>query len=198
MAFIFLLPLNALFLWIHLRSQFLTWRSGRRRFVGTFILLTAGHLVAWGVVQAIRGHVRPVHGERDVDWARTVEQIDLALLGFTVVLLVTAIWKTEEPGVSNLRLERENARRLIGMLMEGTLQADDFRDLEPTLKQLEESARPLAARLSGADLDLLRLWRTAAHDVLAQIEGKDLNDMARLREEANVTLTKARVNLSLG
>lgn len=192
----FLLALNALFLWIHLRPQFLTWRSGRRRFVGTFILLTAGHLLVWGLVQCIRGHVRPAVVPSNVDWRITLEQAGLALVGFWLVLLVTAIWKIEEPGVSNVRLEREKAKELIGKLTANTLSRQEFRDLEPTLKQFEASAGSLAARLEGADLDLIRSWREAAQNLLPLLEGKDFNDVARLHEEANQELTQASARLA--
>lgn len=194
LAMLLLLGLNALLLWIHMRPQFLTWSTGCKRFWGTFLFLAVGHLLVWGFVLLMQGRAQLALS--NIDWSFTVEHIDLALLGFTVVLLASAVWKAEEPGVSNLRLERDNARRLIGRLQDSTLESEEFRDLEPTLKQLEESARPLAARLTGPDLDLLRAWRNAGKDLLGQVQGLDANDIARIRRDAAQVISQAVKDLA--
>jgi hypothetical protein len=184
LAMFLLLGLDALFLWTILRPMFLTWGTARLRFCGTFVLLTVSNLLLWGAMLWARGRARLSFDLADLDWTQTLQDLDLGLLGLTAVLLVSAVWKTEEPGVSNLRLERANARRLLSRLQEGTIERDEFNDLEPTLAQVEESARPLAAHLSGPDVDLLRTWRGAARQLRDALRGLDYNDREEIRRRA--------------
>jgi hypothetical protein len=191
LAMLLLTLLNGLFLWIHVRPQFLTWRTGCRRFFQTLLLLTVGHILVWGAMLLIRGHARFAYNLSSEDWSFTVKQVDLALLAFGIVLLSSAVWKTEEPGLSNFRLERDNAQLLTVKLRDGTISGQEFLDLAPTLKQMEESARPLAARLSGPDLVLLQAWRTAGKVLCEQIENKDVNDIELVRSEAKSAIDSA-------
>jgi len=45
--------------------------------------------------------------------------------------------------------------------------------------------------LSGPDLDLLRAWRNAGKELHGQIENLDVNDIARIRKEADKAIADA-------
>jgi|SRR3954471_4854503 len=196
LVLVLLFALNTLFLWLHLRPQFLTWSTARGRFWGTLGILTLGNLVLSGAVLLLRGDATLSLDPAEIDWLFTLHCIDLGLLGLTVALLVSAVWKTEEPGVSNLRLERENTLMLVSRLQSGTINRDEFNDLRPTLAQLEDSARPLAARLSESDLALLAIWRKSSRELHDLLQGKDFSGLRQLRQDHQESVNSALRELS--
>jgi hypothetical protein len=196
LTMVLLLSINGILLWTHMRPQFLTWGIARTKFCGTFLLLTVIYLVLSGVILVALGRAGMALLEpAGIDWKFTAQCVSFGLLGLWVVLSASAFWKTEEPGVSNLRIERSRAIRLVDLLHKGKLQPEEYRSLVPTLRLMLASAESLIGRLGGADLELLSAWRTAAKSLVPEIDGLAYADINVIRPQLDCVLQEALAKL---
>lgn len=188
--------LNGLVLWTHVRAQFLTWRTARRPFLGTYILITAAYLLLFAFVIVQTGQARVSLVTPDLHY--TVRCILVGICSILPALLVSALWKSEEPGVSNVRLQRGVALSLLRRLHDNKITADDYRALVEVLETLPKTARTARSQLlMETDRKLSTLWANAADDMFAVLRGKAVTDYYDhpKREELQSTIAVEQNNL---
>lgn len=167
--------LNGLVLWTHVRAQFLTWRTARRPFLGTYILITAAYLLLFAFVLVETGQARVSFVAPDPHY--TTRCILVGICSILPALIVSALWKSEEPGVSNVRLQRAVALSLLRRLHDKKITADDYRALVEVLDALPKTARTARSQLMmDADRNLSTVWATAAYDMFTVLREKTVTD----------------------
>jgi hypothetical protein len=179
------MALNAVWLWAHMRPQFLTWQTGRKLFAGTFITLTLVYLLIFAIVLVARGQAVPSLQHPDAVF--TIQCALLVAIAMFGVLGVSAIWKLEEPGISNVMHQRSKALRLAASLLSQKATSDEYRELAKTATALAESTRNLNTQLARKlDSELCASWEEAATMIAVTLTGKALTNY-----NANPSLSKA-------
>jgi hypothetical protein len=190
-----LLGFNAMLLWAHLRSQFLTWKIAREPFLGTLAALVSFYLAAWAVILLWRGEAK-IAIDTTLDPIFTLQCLDLGLTGMVPALLLSALLKSEEPGFTNILIERDNALRLLRRLAEGTLEPGEHRALSRALDQLRASAEPLLGRVrTRRELLLLKAWDQGAGQLADHIRGLGYHELMSARTRMQAQLTEAMAKL---
>lgn len=173
---VLLLVFNSVLFWTHVRPQFLTWRIARRPFLGTYLLLNLAYLAIWALT-VIAGDA--AFTLTDADPVLILENMALGFAGLTPALLASALWKTEEPGVSNLRVARNNAKRLLHKTVEGSLEEREYPALRRSLASIATDSEPLLGRLRlRQEFQLLNGWKKAAARATTELDGKAYHDLS--------------------
>ncbi len=176
------LVFNAVLFWVHVRPQFLTWPMARCPFFGTYIMLTLAYIFLWGLLQMITGRAELVLGN-GVDPAFTLHNLILGVAGLTPALLASSLWKSEEPGVTNLQVARENVIRLLRDLLDGRLQEGEHRALGQALRVIATDADTLQGCLRlEEEYRLLQVWKRAADSLKAEVLDTAYEDLMSRRE----------------
>ena len=88
-AFLAVAVLNALVFWTHLRTQFLTWETARRPFLGTYFLLTILYLLIFGLVLIYTGQATVSIVDADLQY--TARCVLIGTCSILPALLVSAL-----------------------------------------------------------------------------------------------------------
>lgn len=180
-AAIVVAALNALLLWAHIRVQFATWRLAIKPMTGTYLLLSAACVAVGGAALWLRG--RAQFAPRDADVVFTGEVVLTALSSLGVALAVSSFWKTEEPGLADIRMERNVALRLLAKLP-SNISANQYRALVDTVKAITGSANTVQVKLSrDADRELVASWAEAASELYAILYKKTVHDYVELQRD---------------
>jgi hypothetical protein len=188
--------LNALIFWTHVRTQFLTWSTGRKAFLGTFLFLTILYFAIFGVAMILTGQA--IVSFRDFDLLYTARCVLAGACSMLPALLVSAVWKSEEPGVTTVRLQRQVGLDLLRRLRAGSLPKNAYRTLLEVLEVLPKSARTAQSQLPReADRTLGGIWAGAAesiHDALREMAMDDFY-LTNIRQELEPTIAAAQAAL---
>jgi hypothetical protein len=195
-AFIAVAVLNALVFWTHVRTQFLTWKTARRPFFGTYSLLTAVYLLIFGLVLVQTGQaaVSIRHG----NLTYTAWCMLAGTCSILPALLVSALWKSEEPGVTNIRLQRAVALQILRCLHDEKVNAVDYRALVEVLDTLPKTALTAQSQLIGqTDRNLCALWSNAAQEMYSALRDKAVEDYysSAIHSTLELTMSTGQANL---
>lgn len=187
-----LLVFNAILFWTHVRSQYLTSRIAGGPFFGTYTVLTLTHSLLWGLIVLFEGTEL---AWKDADPVLTLQNVALGLAGLTPALLVSSLWKSEEPGVSNLRIARENAISLLSDFLKDRLREDEYPALKKSLQSIATDSEALLGRVRlPEERRLLEIWKKAAKSGNETLSGLAYHDIAR-RPGLSPTLESVRAML---
>jgi hypothetical protein len=192
-----LLGLNAMLLFSHIRAQFLTWGFAHRPFFGTFCALTLTYLLLWGAILVARDQADLAlnHG---FDFVYTLHCIAYGLIGLVPSLSLTALLKSEEPGVTSVRNERKTAQRLLSDLLAGRLQEGDQKVLQSSLEQIQGSANSLLGQLrTREEQNLLEIWKKAAKKAGTQVANQGYRELNDLPSQVKDEVASALNDLNL-
>lgn len=173
-----MLALNALSLWAHLRTQFLTVETAWRKLTGTYVVMTVFFIVLFGLVSMARGEIRFTLRDASLDDTAHVSVVALTAIALSWFITAAPFLKTEEPGVGSVRQKRRNSLALLRELLDGRTTPMDT--LVRTLKGLADDAASVAETVSeNLDRQLAESWAEAATTLHALLQGwssKDFRD----------------------
>lgn len=188
---VLLFALNGLLFWGHVRLQFLTWRTAVVPVAVTYCGLTISYLAFWAAMAVLRGRVTV--SLMHPDPLLTTAEVGNAVAGMTAALFVSSIWKTEDAGVSNARLERQTALDVLKSYP--NIEERDFKRAVDAIVSLRESLAALESRLPRqADREVAGRWRQAATELAtlfrdyALDQVRTITDNVRRVEEATRAL----------
>jgi hypothetical protein len=175
-----LLLFDGAILWVGLRTQFLTWETGRRTFGVTYLVLLSVYILIWGTVLLLRHTVRFVGVPGDMEsLGVTLHTMTIAAAGLGPALAITALWKFEEPGFASVRLARKTALTILDAASPTSpMSADGLSTLRGALASISRdgaTSLPRAARQE--DRQLLRAWIGAADAILAATSDLAIEDL---------------------
>lgn len=185
-----LLVLNGIALWIHVRTQFLTFRTMWRHYVGTYIVMTSVFVVIFGVVSIARDEID--FTIRDANFEDTTRAAVMALSAISLSWGVSAtqFFKTEDTGAGGVRQRRRNALKDLKELLDDRLTAKDVDRLVGTLKRLSGDADAAASSLSEEqDRNLASNWKNAAETLHNLLEGLSPKDFREIRKNIESDLS---------
>jgi hypothetical protein len=169
--------LNALLLWSNIRTQYLTWATARRPFVGTYVMLTASYLASYAVIVVLVGRAKPSIASPDMGYG--LQCVTLAMLTLTAALGISGVWKSEEPGFGNLRLQRRRAQHLLDSLIAAppSISTDEYQALIDVLAQVVATSASVKGQVSDdSDFALIRIWSAACDKLNQAIDRTTLAD----------------------
>lgn len=178
-----LLVLNGIVLWIHVRTQFLTFGTTWRHYVGTYIVMTAVFVVIFGVVSIARDEIHFTIRDGSFEDTTRAAVMALSAISLSWGMSATQFLKTEEPGAGGARQKRRNALNDLKKLLDGKLTAKDMDRLVDTLERLSSDADAAASSLpEEQDRKLASSWKDAAktlHNLLKGLSPKDFREIRK-------------------
>jgi hypothetical protein len=187
-AVLVLLAFDSAVLWTNIRPLFLTWRLARTTFLFTLASLVGVYWAAWGAALAMRG-VAPLALVNDtpVNLRATLMTFGAALTGLAPSLLVSALWKFEDPSLSTVRLTRAKVLALAERAQRAAIDETEFTQLRSALDTFLKDCPSAEARLTPeAGSLVLRKWAEGAGGLKKAFDGIAVSDLPRFGNTAAV------------
>jgi hypothetical protein len=152
----------------HVQPQYLTSATALRPTIGSYVIILVIHFAVWSGALWVTGLVKPAFLSGIVlDQKLTARVVGLGLAALIPVLSVTAFWKSEDPGLTNLRLYRANALEGLEKLRDQKINEDSYNLLKTALANLDSEQATVRTRLRSArDRELLGQWSRCASPLL--------------------------------
>lgn len=195
-AFAAITVLSALVFLTHVRAQYLTWQTARRPFLGTYLVLNVVYLLVYGMVLLLTGQATIDFDNPDIVY--TARCLLIGACSILPTFLVSALWKSEEPGVTSARLQRGVALQLLPRLIVENVDRYEYRALVEALGALAKTARSTQTQLmTKTDRALSGLWADAATALHEALRGKAVDDYygSPIREKLDEFVAAETANL---
>jgi hypothetical protein len=182
--------LNGIIFWRHLRPLFLLFNTAKPTYFRWLLVLVAAFPLAWGGTLLLRGEiVMALLTPARIDYRLTWKCIYVGEAALTMVLLVSSLWKADEPpGLPGFRRAWHTTTSILRAAMAGTLSDDDLSRLNSTLQTLGEGAK-LAGVVSPQDVRLIQRWSEEAVKLSGWLKGMTSIDVLRNLDQIKDSVT---------
>lgn len=161
-------------LWQQLRMLYLTPRTQAPAFLCVWLLFIIGYPVIGGMIALFRPEVTWVGFDWPrVDWTLMAVCVAAGQYAFIGAVVLSLIWKTDEPGYGPIRLSRNAALLLLRLACGGKTQLTPPQrsQLVYALNDLSTTAAAASAKaVSPQDASLLQRWGRAAERLHGQFQ----------------------------